>query len=400
MTHTIILPKKILFLFLGVVLLGISILFGTLFSQNILSILGIQNTETNIIEKIAEDMMQKCQFIGERCYSTEFYKLASVEELSMSIAVLDQINMMDQQTRGCHLIAHSISTAETMKDTDKWKDILALIPADRCTGGFLHGIFEARQSLDPSIQVDENTIPQFCKIVEERSNGGNDQDCAHIFGHLLVVVNDADLEKANAVCNSLSEDLQYECHSGVFMENETRDGIVQHGLGEYIDWNQDSTQMQQQICDRQLGIASKACWREISHMYAFLARDYPPEMFRLCAQAKSVEDVTDCYLHGIGVSVSSSNFDPQNLEILCAPFSQPQMYEQCVRMAVGSMMTSSLAFSDQVKQLCNSIPDDFKKGCFEDFGKYILRLAGASKLKSYCEDVRFPYKETCEEPYL
>lgn len=398
--HTIRISRTYVLIFVGILFIIAGVIFGYILSTHGLAVLGTQNINSSLPRQIAEEMMGTCRIEGERCYSNEFAKLASVEDLETSIAVLDEINQIDPQTRGCHLIAHSISTEETLKDTNKWKEILTTVPADRCTGGFLHGIFEARQSKDPTIQINEKTIPEFCKIVEDRSNGGNDQDCAHIFGHLLVVVNDADLTKASDVCSKLPEQLQYECQSGVFMENETRDGIVQHGLGEYISWNTQTTSAQKEICDLQTGIASKACWREISHMFAYLSQDYPPEMFRLCSEAENVDDVTDCYMHGIGVTVVSSNFDSNNFSVLCAPFSQPQMYAQCVSMAIGSMMTSSLAFSNDVKLLCEKIPDNFKKGCYETFGKQIMRLAGVSELKKYCEDVTFPYKEYCEKPYL
>jgi len=396
-----VLKKYSLLGFLSISALGLGSIVSLLtLRSGMFEVLGSMDENLTMPQKIAREILDKCEVIGERCYSNEFAKLAKVEDLDTSLTILDEVNKIDPQTRGCHLIAHSISTEETLKGVDKWQEVLEKVPADRCTGGFLHGIFEARQSKDPTIEINEQTIPELCEIVQEKAQGGNDQECSHIMGHLLVVVKDGDLGEAAAVCDRLPQNLQYECHSGVFMENETRDGIVQHGLGTYIPWNKETTQEQQDICESYDGIAAKGCWREISHMFTFIAKDYPPEMFRLCAQAEDVENVTDCYLHGVGVTVVSSNFDVKNMEVLCAPFSRYDMFAKCVDMAIGSMMTSSIEFASGVKALCSQIPNNFKEGCYERLGQHLVRLTGAQKTEEYCKDVPYPYQSTCENPYL
>lgn len=351
-------------------------------------------------QEIAYKLAEKCNKTGEQCYSVEFGNLTKAEDLETSIEVLDEINKIDPQTRGCHLIAHSITTQETLKDIDKWKEILAKVPPDRCTGGFMHGIFEARQSKDPTFVISEETIPELCQIVKE-TQAGRDQDCAHIIGHLLVVIKEADLKAANEVCSNLPEELRYECHSGIYMENETRVGIVDHGLGKYIPWNKQTTETQQKLCEEVSGTEGKACWRELSHMYAFITKLSPLETYRLCQNAGNPEWIDDCYLHGVGIMVVSSGFNPNNFKNLCSPYaSSDEAYATCMSWGIGSMLTSSPEFANMAVSFCKSVPFRLQENCFSRVALQLESIVGPEKLTQYCKDMPYPYKSRCENPYL
>lgn len=394
--------KKVLifFFFSGVLALGLGF-FASLAMKSYQIPFLEAKPKLTFAQEVALDLKDKCQAAGEQCYSNEFAKLAKAESLATSLAVLNEVNKIDPGTRGCHLIAHSISIESTLKDPDNWQDVLSKIPADKCTGGFLHGIFEARQSDDPSIRIDEKTIPEFCKIVKTKAKGGTEWDCAHIFGHLLVVVNEVDLTKANSVCAKLPENLQYECYSGVYMENETREGIINHGLGTHIPWNENTTQDQQKLCEDATGIEANACWREISHMFSYIAKGYPPKLYSYCQEAGVEKWIDDCFLHGVGVMVVTTGFDPKNFPILCSPYEEDNnKYAMCLSWGIGSMLTSSPEFVNMAITLCESVPFRFKEGCFQRVSDRLARVVPAEKLAEYCKDMPYPYQKRCEYPYL
>lgn len=352
-------------------------------------------------EQITQDMLDKCKQYGDVCYSIEFAKLTKVEPLDFTLTVFNQIQMIDPNARGCHLIAHSISTEETLKNLDMWEDTLARLPTDKCTGGFMHGVFEARQAQDPTLSINENTIPELCRVVEEKAKRSNDQDCSHIMGHLLLVEHEADIAQANLTCNKLSESLQYECFSGVYMENETRDGIVDHGLGKHIPWNETTTQTQQSLCEKAYGIAAQACWREISHMFVFISKDYPPDVYKLCEQSNNANLTKNCYFHAVGIIVASSFYNPQNAKLLCQPYiGNADEFSGCISVGIGSLLMSTPQFIDRAIEICESIDFRFREGCYEYLSQRLAELVPAKDLAIYCKNVPYPFQKRCEYPYL
>src|SRR3989344_5591812 len=74
----------------------------------------------------------------EQCYAKAFENLTKATDRDHAFEVLRALQQTDPEARGCHFIAHAISTAETQKDPSKWKELMNSSPPD-CSYGAAHG---------------------------------------------------------------------------------------------------------------------------------------------------------------------------------------------------------------------------------------------------------------------
>lgn len=334
---------------------------------------------------------------GELCYADQFGELTKKYDLEQVLKTLSAIQDIDPQTRGCHLLAHSISAAETAKDPSMWEEILTKFDPNSCTGGFIHGVIEAHSVSDPNFHLDSQSLGQLCSLVAQKTGQGGEFNCAHIMGHILLAVNVNDIPKALDVCQGGPESMQYECFSGVFMENETRDNLVAHRLVDHIPWNKQTTQDQEDICHKYSGVMGRACWREISHMYSFISIDNPSLVYQLCNKAPTSMDQDDCYFHSVGIMTASFRFDLSNSKDLCNPFiNLPQKYQQCISYSTNSMILSSPKFADRVITLCESVPQNYRKGCYQNLGERLSQVASVEERKKLCTSAPADFRSYCE----
>lgn len=366
-----------------------------------------QNIHPELVD--ASRIMRECENIPgskEQCYAEKFYKLTASNPIEYSISVLKELQKIDSQSRGCHLISHSISGAETEKNPYEWKKLFSKVSARLCTGGFIHGIVEEASVKIPDLVIDASTIPEICKLILNKSGDTAEFNCAHIFGHILLADRQGSITLANNVCNELPDKLQYECYSGVYMENMTRDNLVSHGVAVKIPWNKETTLAQQQLCvDASLkGFLSDAqvnsCWRELVHMYAFISNSYPPDVYELCQSAPTPQSKEDCYFHGLGIITASHQFDEKYMGDLCKPYlNDPELIQKCVGWAIGSMLNSSTEYIDRISILCMSIPKENVNRCFQSVGarlQYIVK--DESSRNDICNRVPTEYRSVCVKP--
>src|SRR3989344_7566248 len=145
------------------------------------------------VKKIAE----ACQELQsrEQCYAKAFENLTKETGRDHAFGVLRKLQKIDQQARGCHFIAHSISTAETRKDVSKWKELMNTAPRD-CSYGAAHGALEVYASTFPDGKLPKEEIPDLC-------SNPDTNNCTHILGHLLLVLNENDIPESLKSCQSL-----------------------------------------------------------------------------------------------------------------------------------------------------------------------------------------------------
>ena len=406
------LNNKVKYISLGIVSLLAGFLLHWLIAPYISSLPFLQKQNPPIFElvkdekfspevrKSANQLLAACRKNGggEFCYANQFGLLTKATSLKHAIDTLYAVQSVDTVARGCHLISHSISIAETEKDPSIWKEIIAEVPPDVCTGGFVHGVLEARMIVDKNFTIDANTVPEVCAIVDKNTGGrGKDQDCSHIMGHLLMVETGGDIKTASAVCDSIPQNLQYECQSGVFMENETRENLISHKLKERLFWNEEATKAQEDICRQYTGTAAKGCWREVVHMYAFIAKDDPLAVYRRCSAAPEKGIVDDCYLHGVGIMAVSFRFDQSNFGKFCTPYTNEKgLYYQCMSITIGSLLTSTPEFSDRAIAFCNAVAEESKYDCFGRLGERLAYVVEQPlERERYCTTAPEKYKKLC-----
>lgn len=349
-------------------------------------------------KEAATVMLQACggNRNPEQCYVQQFGQFAKKNELNLTIATLKEVLAEDPNSRGCHLIAHTISIAETSKNPDKWLETLVKMDDNLCSGGLMHGVLEAHSRYDPNFELNAKSVTNICNYVKDHMDGESEQNCSHSLGHILLAEETGNIADATAICGKLHPEIQYECYSGVFMENETRDNLVAHGVAQRINWDDKTQADQEAICRKYTGDAAKACWREMAHFYAFTSGNDPREVYKLCQRANVADAFDDCYFHGIGIMSSSSFYDPSSNKYMCEPFaSDPKKYQMCIDWFVGSEMASTIYFADKAFAFCTDILPDYKKECDDRVRQLMHQKEATDRVNQICSSLPKDFQHTC-----
>lgn len=357
-----------------------------------------KGNQSSFILKLTETINQKCTGANnkESCFADELEILTKNSNLEIATKTLLQLQKVDPVTKACHFMAHKISIAETQKNPSQWKELIGRIDPIMCTSGFVHGIIEAHTNYDPSFDINKNTLEETCKYFEAKSTFSLDLACTHIMGHLLLSQNNANISQSINICGELIDKLQYECFSGVFMENMTRDNLVVHGIAQKIHWDTENTHKQEVICRQFSGKVGDACWREISHMFSATVFDDPKKVYNLCQKAPSLQSAQDCYLHASAIMPLSNSFNNANFKLLCQPYNQnSQQLINCLNIVVNTMMLSSLEMTKNTAIFCDSFNEKYRKTCYLKLENHIRKAKSAQEKEKLCLNVPENYRSLC-----
>lgn len=353
--------------------------------------------EKQAVEKESQSMLTKCNATDRwnGCYSDMFAKLAKEYDLSFTLKLLEAINKKDQRVTDCHVIAHKIMTEEVAKHPDKWQLLLRIVDPNICNYGFIHGIIEGKMRVDPTFTLNSKTIPSFCEaMLNEKGSRGVDQTCAHIVGHVLLVQTHADIAKAVKICESIPVYLQKECASGIFMENFTRENLVAHGLAEFIPWDDQTIAEMENICRQYDGNIAYGCWQEISHLYNHRARLTPSLVLQDCQKAPSETLKKACFLHGVATFIQNRNADAEYFASVCTAFSDNSFVEQCMSIAVKSLLNSTLEPRKAAISFCLAQKRS-KNECFAMINDFLSMKLRKREIQNYCLNVPQNYRPYC-----
>ena len=103
-------------------------------------------------------------------------------------------------------------------------------------------------------------------------------------GHLVLTKEQGELNDGLDICRLGIEKYRYGCFTGVFMENLTRENLVDHGYSEPIKWDQAALSAHKSLCSQYTGVVSRACWREVAHLFHQLTGPKPQELYKLCSE--------------------------------------------------------------------------------------------------------------------
>lgn len=328
-------------------------------------------------ESSASHVVEQCK--GERwrtCYAEELARLVQTQEFPNVIKLLHEIQEIDPTARDCHLIAHLMGAAEMEKNPAAWRDTLEKMSAGECVGGFIHGVIEAAALRETALKFDENTIPEICAL---SSKNGGESYCFHIMGHLLLTQELGNIPKSVDTCLKLPGKTSYNCSTGVFMENITRTNLSEHDIAKPLPYNEESARYQEGICRQYEGETTRACWQEITHLYAHIAKHNPARLYELCGGATTLEGRDSCFLHGVTFIPGQPTVTPEQLDAvsLCSPFSQgfsdeKRRFSRCVSTITYVLLSSSEKFGDRVKKICESTPRRYEEACSQAFQRGII----------------------------
>lgn len=341
---------------------------------------------------------------GYECYEKEFDLLAKNNKLEYSTIVLEGLQKIDPSLKFCHLVAHQISAAEVSKSPNNWMDLFNKIDVNKCSMGFFHGVIEGHSRLDPQFILNENTIPQICSQIIERASKnvrGFDiqHSCAHAIGHLLLVKEAGDIQKAVAICEVLSSDLEAGCYLGVFMESSFRENLVAHGISNQPLWDEKFIEKETKVCEEYTDQASIACWHSLGNLYSVISNYSPVRLFEMCKRPSTNENRISCYFGGIvAMSVSMvSTGNNKDISLLCKPYlNNLELYDDCIDYVVMYTLGSSDKFTFEMVNFCQQIGQNHKDLCFEKIKDNLNILYSKEKQKEICSEASSQYTSFCK----
>lgn len=331
----------------------------------------------------------------ERCYADNFYEFTKKAEVQDAIEILVQLHGLDEKSRGCHLIAHYISISETEKNPREWKETLTKMDPSICTGGLIHGAIEVHSRTDGKFKITAESMEEICKYVGTNFSNRDENRCVHILGHLLLYQEEGNIKKATDVCPDVKEKTRFDCYRGIFMESETRENLILHAGFEPLAWTVENTKRQEEICLGYEGLASIACWRELSHMYVLDGAPTPSQVYTSCQNAPTTEATNHCYFESVGIHIISG-LDAKYYPDLCKPYlNEIDNLRQCIDAAIQNLITSSPEFIDTAVKFCDVLGDDGKTVCYKQIGYELSFLNNPTLIEQYCERVPEEYYQEC-----
>lgn len=341
--------KKIEILFLLILLVPLSFLF---FSQ-----------EERFVAKDVREISAVCQSLEnrEQCYAKAFEILTQKTDRDYAFEALRVLQKIDPAARGCHFIAHAITTAETRKDPARWRELMNSSPPD-CSYGAAHGALEVYASTFPDGKLPKDEIPELC-------NNPDTNNCTHILGHLLLVMNEDDIEESLKDCYSLPHEkfAIFECLTGVFMERITAINLEAHGLAakEALNWPARVPELEV-LCRAQSGVPSVACWKEIVHVALVKFHNDPQKIVDFCESAPGETEVRECIDHSLGIMAAGYNFKLDAMHPICdTRVKAPDFKDRCYANLVSSTLSTIPQEMASAIRFCNSIESAYRKSCHE-----------------------------------
>ncbi len=340
-------------------LLSILILVGL--AAVLLLLPAKSNSEALSIQKQCQALSNK-----ETCYAQAFENLTKTNDWTYSFAMLRELQKIDPEARGCHFIAHSISTTETRKDPSKWKEIMNTAPSD-CSYGAAHGALEVYASTFPDGKLPKKEIPNLC-------NNPDTNNCTHILGHLLLVLNENNIEESLKECQSLphNDSGKFECLTGVFMERITAFNLVDHGLAtrEALNWAPRVPELEK-LCRAQTGVPSVACWKEIVHVVLVKIRNDPQKLVDFCERAPE-EEARQCIDHALGIIAASYHFQLDRMKPICETKVKADDFKnRCYTHLVSSTLSTIPEEAENARKFCHSLESIYQKSCFERIDNFL-----------------------------
>ncbi len=317
---------------------------------------------------MARDAFSSCRSAGnkENCYAKYFEQLTENTSRDYAFDTLRALQEIDQQARGCHFIAHAISSAETRKDPSKWRELMNSAPPD-CSYGGAHGVLEVHASTYPDGKLPKEIISTVC-------DNPDHNNCTHGLGHLLLVLNDNDIPESLKDCERLPHDERgvFECLTGVFMERITAVNLELHGLAgkEALNWPARVPELEK-LCGEQEGVNAVACWKEIVHAVLIKVRNDPQELVNFCERAPGEEEwgersTRECIDHALGIMAAGYNFELSRMHPICNVRVKAEDYKnRCYAHLVSSTLSTVPQELPSAKKFCSALEERYQKNCFD-----------------------------------
>lgn len=338
------------------------------------------------------------------CYDREIPKLMSVLSMEEAFAVTKIIQHQDSSYTYCHVLGHELAAREVAKDPSQWQRVVERVPSGMCSNGGIHGAFQERFRTDalPEAQLEELVpiLEGICRPHDTFNPTLLEQaTCTHAIGHLAMYVTSADVPKSLALCERVApreggHDFRQICFDGVFMQIfqplEPEDFALVEGKTPTLS-------TVHSFCSAFSGKEKESCWTE-SWPLSLTQIKKPTGLVSFCAQLSGEDARTRCYNGMLYVLTAIVfNFNPQKITDYCIQlplerggqcfaFASSRLIETdweniprsvalckvadehgvgdaCYMELVRYSTYNFHANSPEFYQLCNALPENWKKTC-------------------------------------
>lgn len=318
-------------------------------------------------KKLALGLNNQCRDDkSNRCFSNFFASFAKGHHLDESMSLLQELQKINLHTAYCHSIAHAISISEVEKDPQKWLEVFERVPDAECSYGYFHGIIEGKYRFSPDFKVDSKLVERVCL---EMGSQGSRRSCAHAFGHVLLVQENADSEKALSVCEKLASVIKSSCFQGVFMENVQRDNLSLHAIAQRESWDKNYLNKEGSICNRFSVDKRAECWRSLGPaVLTALDRDLDRAVL-FCQNAPDYPSRRSCSREVLGQDTINQLALGENWNLTADKCSfledNSKEYKECIKDLVGYVLLTSKSYKNQMTLLCQNVKPEIRQECME-----------------------------------
>lgn len=353
----------------------------------------------------ADAIIAECASFDYRpgCYDKEIPKTMDVLSLEEAFKVTSLIQQKDSGYWYCHVLGHNVSSRETAKNPEKWKEVIPRCPMGTCSNGCIHGALQERfRKENFSDEEMERVLPDLVDICEEKPNwhptGMEQATCYHALGHLLMYASSADTKKSVELCQRIAQkpdgrDFLTVCYDGVFMQLfqplEPEDFALVKGKTPVKE-------ALQSFCSIYEDRPQASCWSEGWPLFADQVKD-PRGLIHFCSVLEEGAERERCYngmffviptqfqlnrekiiafcreiplsvrgrcfANGAGRMIETDTKLINESLAICAAAVTADAGDECYNELVIYSQFNFHAGSDAQKELCNGIPDKWRAHC-------------------------------------
>lgn len=385
------------------------IFFGFLLAVVALEVvvLAFQQTpeKSENFQAYAAHIVEKCATERYRpgCYDREIPKLMDAISLEDAFQVTRLVQEKDQEYWYCHVLGHELSSKETAKDPEKWKEVVGRCPMGMCSNGCIHGAFQERFRTDalPDVEIAE-LKGELQDICEKRDGWDPTQleqaTCYHALGHLTMYVTAGNIEKSTALCEATTRkqdgrDYSQLCFDGVFMQIfqplEPEDFAIVEGL-------QPEKEELGAFCSKFPAQQQNSCWSEGWPLY-YKEIMTPGGLVEFCSAPQDSLHQGRCYLSLFYVVAAQFRLDQEKMISFCSGIAKERR-AQCFANMASRVIETDASLGERAVALCNKA-DSLGVGvqCYKEllfYSTYNFH-PGSEDFLNLCNNLPALWREQC-----
>jgi hypothetical protein len=377
--------------------LGIGLLiifkFHLLYPNSKVNLAGkdLDSTASSIFAECSKPELNKLE-----CYKTQFYNIATHYGLLTTEEVLYSLQDKDELAKSCHVIGHNIGYGSYDRAPYEFNQLVEIANMNICGSGIMHGIIEHYVEEHPEKELNGNLAAEICNTFQDHQKK---MSCIHLFGHLFLLYNLGDLTKALPMCESIEQNVRFNCYDGMFMEDHQKFMMAEHGIAPEPTYNEAYLKQMEKQCLSYTGDIAAGCWTEMAEMYDHVRGMKPKAVYDGCMHAQTQELAHYCYNKGVvSMGVRGDIFKtPESLLAICSFYLNNQsLYRGCLGTLISTNIYNSPKTTDRVVQACSLADSSYANFCFSLLGVRLKEtLANKNMRTSFCSKLPEEYIAAC-----